>query len=69
MFSLYVSSLPSEITLEDLIIYFQSAKSGGGDVDFDACKLDGDKGKALVVFEKRECKYCIYLTLKPLFLA
>ena len=62
MFPLYVRNLPGEITLEDLIIYFQSAKSGGGDVDFDACNLDGDK--ATIVFEKKECKY-ISLMLQP----
>lgn len=51
--SLYVSNLPPEITIDRLIIYFQSeTNSGGGDVDFEACKLDGDK--AVVVFEKTE---------------
>ncbi|XP_028392341.1 LOW QUALITY PROTEIN: protein mono-ADP-ribosyltransferase PARP14-like [Dendronephthya gigantea] len=52
MFPLYVTGLPGEITLDDLIIYFQSGKSGGGDVDYEACKLDGDK--AVIVFEKKE---------------
>ena len=53
--SLYVKDLPGEITLEQLAIYFQSSsKSGGGDVDFDACKLDGNR--AVIVFEMPECK-------------
>jgi hypothetical protein len=54
---LYVTNLPADVTLEALIIYFQSStKSGGGDVDADACKLE-DNGRAIVVFEKKECKY------------
>lgn len=52
--SVYVNSVPPDLTLDDLIIYFQSTKSGGGDIDYDACKLDG--GKATVVFETRERK-------------
>ena len=55
-FLLYVNKLPQGITLENLIIYFQSSKSGGGDVDSDACRmLDGNQ--AVVVFEEKECKY------------
>ena len=53
--SLYLKALPEEITLEQLAIYFQSSsKSGGGDVDFDACRLEGNN--AVIVFEQRECK-------------
>ena len=53
--SLYVKDLPAEITLEQLAIYFQSSsKSGGGDVDFDACRFEGIN--AVIVFEQRECK-------------
>lgn len=52
--SLYVKNIPPEITEEKLIIYFQSSKSGGGDVDLDACKWNGDN--AVVVFEEEECK-------------
>ena len=56
--SLYVRGLPAEITLEELAIYFQSStKSGGGDVDLDACKLYGNS--AVMVFEKPECKYVV----------
>ena len=51
---LYVSNLPADITLDDLIIYFQSSKSGGGDVDYEACKRDGPN--AVVAFEEKECK-------------
>ena len=51
---LYVNKLPAEITLDDLIIYFQSSKSGGGDVDSEACKWDGHN--AVVAFEEKECK-------------
>jgi hypothetical protein len=51
---LYVSNLPPEITLDDLKIYFQSSKSGGGDVDADCCKLDGNN--AVVAFEE-DCEY------------
>ncbi len=64
---LYVNNIPPEITLESLIIYFQSSKSGGGDVDLDSCKSEDD-GKAIVVFERRECKlfnYIIKLKLSP----
>ena len=60
--SLYVKNIPPEITEEKLIIYFQSSKSGGGDVDLDACKWNGDN--AVVVFEEEECKYSqVLLTL------
>ena len=53
--SLFVRGLPAQITLEELAIYFQSStKSGGGDVDLDACNLDGNN--AVIVFEKPECK-------------
>jgi hypothetical protein len=52
--SLYVNNIPAEITEERLIIYFQSSKSGGGDVDTDACVWNGDN--AVVVFEEEECK-------------
>ena len=53
--SLHVKDLPAEITLEQLAIYFQSSsKSGGGDVDFDACELAGKN--AVIVFEMPECK-------------
>ena len=62
MFPLYIRGLPAKITLDDLIIYFQSGKSGGGDVDNDACKFDGDK--AIIVFEKKECKLSINLMFK-----
>ena len=51
---LYVNNLPAEIALDDLIIYFQSSKSNGGDVDFEACKREGHN--AVVVFEEKECK-------------
>ena len=56
-FSLYLNNLPHGITIEDLIKYFQSStKSGGGDVDYDACRiLDGNQ--AVVVFEEKECKF------------
>lgn len=66
--SLYVKDLQAEITLEDLAIYFQSSsKSGGGDVDFDACKLDGNN--AVIVFEKPECKWLYFqITLSDIVL-
>ena len=51
---LYLNNLAADITLDDLIIYFQSSKSGGGDVDSDACKWDGRN--AVVAFEEKECK-------------
>lgn len=54
-YSLYVANLPRKITLDQLLIYFSSERhSGGGDLDFDACTLNGDK--AVVVFEKSEGK-------------
>ncbi|XP_046848016.1 protein mono-ADP-ribosyltransferase PARP14-like [Xenia sp. Carnegie-2017] len=51
--SLYVSNFPDGTTLDDLVIYFQSKRySGGGDVDFDASKVDGNN--AVIVFERNE---------------
>ena len=65
---LFVTNIPPDTTLEALAIYFQSSsKSGGGDVDFDACKLQ-DGGKAIVVFEKREGKYSILSYLRWTFI-
>ena len=64
---LYVKNIPAEITLESLTIYFQSSKSGGGDVDFDSCKSQ-DGGKAIVVFERKERElfnYIIKFKLSP----
>ena len=56
-FSLYVSNLPDETSLDDLIIYFQSEKySGGGDVNNDVSKLDDNN--AVIVFEKNEGRKC-----------
>jgi hypothetical protein len=51
-----VSNLPPEITLDDLKIYFQSSKSGGGDVDDDACDFKQDDHSAVIAFEEKECK-------------
>ena len=61
MFALYVRSVPGVVTLEELIIYFQSAKSGGGDVDGDASKLNGNE--AVIVFEKKKGEKFINLTI------
>ena len=51
---LYVNNIPAEITLERLIIYFQSSKSGGGDIDLDTSRWNGDN--AVVVFEEKKRK-------------
>lgn len=55
-FSLYVSNLPNGTSLDDLIIYFQSGKSGGGDVNNYVSKLDNNN--AVIVFEKNEGRKC-----------
>ncbi|XP_046849873.1 protein mono-ADP-ribosyltransferase PARP14-like isoform X2 [Xenia sp. Carnegie-2017] len=49
---LFVRNLQSDVSLDDLIIYFQSSRSGGGDVQVDKCEMNGDF--AVVVFEQEE---------------
>lgn len=43
--SIYVRGYDSQTTLEDLVIYFQSKESGGGDIDEELCKFEQDEAK------------------------
>ena len=56
-FTLYVSNLPDGTTLDDLLIYFQSTKSGGGDVNDESCKLINGN-KAVIIFDHNEGRKC-----------
>ena len=52
VFYIYVKGYSSETTQVDLIMYFQSKESGGGDVDDEECKFE--KGKAIIAFDDEE---------------
>ena len=49
---LYVKGYNSETTLVDLIIYFQSKESRGGDIDDEECKFEKDE--AILAFDEEE---------------
>lgn len=49
--SVVISNISPKITKEDVMIYFQKKKVGGGEVDAISMLEDG---KAVVVFEKPE---------------
>ena len=62
---LFVRNLQSDVSLDDLIIYFQSSRSGGGDVQVEKCEMNGDI--AVVVFEQEEgMKLGYYCTVSVL---
>ena len=51
-FYIYVKGYSPETTREDLIMYFQSKESGGGDVDDEECKFEKDK--AIIAFDDKK---------------
>ena len=51
-FYLYVKDYSSETTLMELIMYFQSKESGGGDIADEACKFEKDE--AIIAFDEEE---------------
>ena len=52
VFYIYVKGYSSETTQVDLIMYFQSKESGGGDVDDEECKFEKDK--ATIAFDDKK---------------
>ena len=53
-FKVYVTGYETGTTLEDLIIYFQSKESGGGDIDDEECMFDQEE--AVIAFDEDEGK-------------
>lgn len=56
---LYVRGIGSTISKEDLTIYFQSRKRGGGDIR----KVDLNGDEAVITFEDDDGTLCLHLFL------